>query len=138
MILILGYVEQMGSHEFNNVKIYSQIKNVFINVHRNYLVFVEFICKNLTPDQKEKTRDWANCLYNVLQDRPNVKGQYKSNNSEILRRNNELSLNMIKSLCRMRSQSTDFIVASFEILKVFDNVSVRFVRERVRRSLDKL
>ena len=50
-MIVFGYIETMDASDFNNVKIYSAIKNVIRNVHRNYLVFVEFICKNLTPEQ---------------------------------------------------------------------------------------
>lgn len=50
----------MDTFEYNNVKIFSAVKNIIRNVHRNYLVFIEFICKNLTTEQREKTFDWAN------------------------------------------------------------------------------
>lgn len=50
-MMILGFIENMEVQDFNNVKLYSAVKNVMRNVHRNYLVFVEFICKNLTPEQ---------------------------------------------------------------------------------------
>lgn len=81
LMIVFGFIEQMDATDFNNVKTYSAIKNVMRNVHRNYLVFVEFICKNLTPEQREKTFEWANILFKILTERPTAKSYYKVNNS---------------------------------------------------------
>jgi len=48
LIIIMGFIETMDAIEYNNVKIFSAVKNVIRNVHWNYLVFIEFICRNLT------------------------------------------------------------------------------------------
>lgn len=53
------------------------VKNILANLHKNYLVFVEFICKNLTHQQKEKTKEWVDELYKILQERPAAKAYYK-------------------------------------------------------------
>ena len=49
--LAFGFIESMTPAEYSNSKIYTSIKNVMRGLHRNYLVFVEFIHKNLTPQQ---------------------------------------------------------------------------------------
>ena len=58
----------MNSQISKNPKILSAVKNILQNVHKNYLVFVEFICKNLTPEQRVKTQEWASILLQILQD----------------------------------------------------------------------
>jgi len=52
----------------------------------------------LTETQKEKTKEWVNELYFILQDRPAAKTYYKSNNTQTLIRNNEISVNLLKTL----------------------------------------
>jgi hypothetical protein len=32
-MMILGFIETMDAHEFNNVKIFSAVKNIIRNVH---------------------------------------------------------------------------------------------------------
>lgn len=76
----------------------SSIKNIMTNVHKNYLIFVEFICKNLTSEQRTKTKEWVEELFNILQNRPEAKNYYKSNNTQILIRNNEISMNLLKTM----------------------------------------
>ena len=102
LVLVLGFAESLAPFELNNSKITRQLKSALKHVHQNYLVFVEFICKNLTQAQKEKTHEWAAALIRILGERPQVKTYSKSNNSQTLKRNNELTINIMKSLCRTR------------------------------------
>ena len=78
---IVSYVEVMGQYLVDNPKILNAVKNILQNVHKNYLVFVEFINKNLTPEQRSKTHEWASSLEAILENRPSVKTYYKNTNS---------------------------------------------------------
>ena len=107
LILTLAYVELLDSSSFRNVKIISSLKNIMINIHKNYLVFVEFICKNLTNEQRSKTKEWVDELYHILQDRPAAKTYYRSNNTQTLIRNNEISVSLLKNLLRTNQDQND-------------------------------
>jgi len=78
-----------------------------MNIHKNYLVFVEFICKNLTNEQRSKTKEWVDELYRILQDRPAAKTYYRSNNTQTLIRNNEISASLLKNLLRTNQDQND-------------------------------
>lgn len=98
MLLSIGLIELMESEIFKKSTSISAIKNILANIHKNYLIFIEFICKNLTEHQKQKTKEWVTELFRILQDRPAAKTYYKSNNTQKLIMNNELSLNLLKHL----------------------------------------
>lgn len=76
----------------------TSIKNILNNLHKNYLIFIEFICKNMTDQQMEKTKLWVNELYRILRERPAAKSYMRFNNTQTLIRNNEISLNLLKTL----------------------------------------
>jgi len=56
-ILTLGYLEIIESVKNTNFKNFSSIKNILANVHNNYLVFLRFLYRFLTDDQKEKHKE---------------------------------------------------------------------------------
>lgn len=74
----------MGPYLHENPKILTSVKNILQNVHKNYLVFVEFINKNLTPEQRNRTLEWASALETILETRPTIKSYYKTTNSQTL------------------------------------------------------
>lgn len=76
-IMVLGYLECIDSLESLNFKTYSSLKNILNNVHSNYLVFVRFIYKNLSDDQKYQTKDICDQIQKVINDRPTNKSQLK-------------------------------------------------------------
>jgi uncharacterized membrane protein YkgB len=98
VILTLGYLEIMEAEVFKTAKVMSAVKNIMANVHKNYLIFVQFVCRNLTDEQKTKTEEWVGQLFHILQNRPDNKSYYKANNTQTLIRNNELSINLLKTL----------------------------------------
>lgn len=98
LLLVIGYIELMEEPIKKSHKTLASIKNIMTNVHKNYLVFVEFICKNLNYEQRTKTKEWVDELYRILEERPAAKTYYKCNNTQTLIRNNELSQNLLKGL----------------------------------------
>ena len=96
--LTIGYLEIMEDNVYKTAKSISAIKNVLANLHKNYLIFVQFVCRNLTDEQKSKTQEWVRQLFHILQNRPDTKSYYKANNTQTLIRNNELSINLLKTL----------------------------------------
>jgi len=75
-ILTIGYLEVLHSVSQIDVKILSSLKSILSNVHRNYLVFVEFLFKNLSEDQRAKLRVCEDIM-RILNERPTNNIQYK-------------------------------------------------------------
>jgi len=73
----------------------------------------------------------------ILIERPTAKSYYKCNNSQTLKRNNEISLSLLKTLLRHKSTVDEFSQSCHEIFKVFDTITVKVVWDRIRRALDK-
>jgi len=134
----VSYVEVMGQYLNDNPKILNAVKNILQNVHKNYLVFVEFINKNLTPEQRSKTHEWASSLESILEDRPSVKTYYKNTNSQILAQNNEISINLLKTICWSRFIESDFLPLLQKIIKKIDVLSVIEVRKLLMRVLERV
>ena len=86
-------------------------------MHKNYLIFVEFICKNLNDDQRTKTKQWVDELYTILNERPAAKTYENCNNTDTLVRNNKMSADLLKTLCRGVSDQADYNKMVVEILK---------------------
>lgn len=84
------------------------MKNIINNLHRNYLVFIQFITNNLTDDQFEAAIEWAGKLETVLDVRPVMKSHYNVHNSELLQNNNKISLQLLKDLLRHKAVSSEF------------------------------
>jgi hypothetical protein len=98
LMLTVGYVELMSVNIFKSSRNLSSVKNIMSNMHKNFLIFVDFICKNLTYQQRTKTKQWVDELYYILSNRPAAKTHYQCNNTQTLIRNNELSSNLLKNL----------------------------------------
>lgn len=130
LILVMSYIETSECNFLREPQSRSSIKNILENAHKNYLIFVDFICRNLTADQKRQTFSWAEALMTVLKTRSTRKTFYKSdNNSETLRKNNEISLQLLKKLCRSkRNECNDFKKIALELIQRIDAKSVSEVR----------
>jgi hypothetical protein len=128
-ILTLGYLELHKKSESMKLKAYTCIKNILTNVHRNYLVFLEFLYKNLSEDQRERTRRVTEKMLTVLNDRPTNKLQYKCSPSQILKSNNDIAMTMLKTLIKNYSLPNDFNKGALEIIKNIDVLSVAWVRD---------
>ena len=76
-ILTIGYLENVKKAQNLKFKAYSSIKTILTNIHRNYLVFVEFLNKNLSNNQKEKNKRTTNKLLAILSQRSTNKLQPK-------------------------------------------------------------
>jgi hypothetical protein len=98
LLLTIGYIELMQTNIYKSSRNLSSIKNIMSNMHKNFLIFVDFICKNLTYQQRTKTKQWVDELYYILNNRPAAKTHYRCNNTQTLIRNNELSSNLLKNL----------------------------------------
>ena len=81
----MGYIEVNNDDLYFSPKKWSNIKNIINNLHRNYLVFVQFIATNLTDEQYNNSIDWASKLNKVLDTRPVMKSHYNVHNSELLK-----------------------------------------------------
>ena len=136
VILIMGFIELMEYKMLKSHQTMTSVKNILANIHRNYLVFVEFICKNLTYQQKTKTKEWVEELYRILEERPVAKTYYRCNNTQTLVRNNELSQNLLKNLCRTTSDQNEYLKMTLEIIKNIDNISVWWVHIKAREIVD--
>lgn len=76
VILVIGYLEVMDTSLYSNIKSISSISNIMSFMHKSYLIFVEFICAHLNDQQREKTQQWVDALYNILNERPAAKTYY--------------------------------------------------------------
>ena len=106
------------------------------NIHKNYLIFVQFVCRNLTDEQKTKTQEWVAQLFYILQNRPDNKSYYKSNNTQTLIRNNELSINLLKTLLRTSGDTNEFMKLSLEIIKNIETIGLWWVRKTIREVVE--
>lgn len=132
----MSYLEVNESVLFHNPKIRSSIKNIVNNLHRNYMVFIEFITKNLTDEQFYDSLEWTNKLERVLQIRPVMKCNYKVNNSEILESNNKITFSLIKDLLRNRDDETAFKKEANFILKNLQLVETTVARDLMISSIN--
>jgi hypothetical protein len=134
--IFMSYLEVNESVLFHNPKIRSSIKNIVNNLHRNYMVFIEFITKNLTDEQFYDSLEWTNKLEKVLQIRPVMKCNYKVNNSEILESNNKIAFSLIKDLLRSKDDESAFKKEANFILKNLQLVETTVVRDLMISSIN--
>jgi hypothetical protein len=106
------------------------------NMHKNFLIFVDFICKNLTYQQRTKTKQWVDELYYILSNRPAAKTHYQCNNTQTLIRNNELSSNLLKNLWRGSIEQNEYLKLIIEVLKNLDTIAISWVRVKSREIID--
>ena len=66
---------------------------------------------------------WAEILLRALEERPTRKTYYKSPNSATLKRNNDISLSLLKSLCGGKWQN-EFCKIALLIIKSYESISV--------------
>jgi len=52
----------------------------------------------LNDQQKNKTKQWVDELHNILVERPASKSYNTLNNTQTLKRNKEMSVNLLKTL----------------------------------------
>lgn len=130
-MIILGYLELSKNTENLKFKDYSSIKNIFTNIHKNYLVFMDFLYKNLTKDQINKTKKITEQIFTVLNERPTAKIHYGTTQMQTLKTNNEMSLSMLKSLLRNNNNQNDFMKGSSDIIKNIDSLSVSWVKNKI-------
>ena len=120
---------------FKNFKIWTNTKNIINYLHRNFLVFVQFIWNNLTDEQFDASYDWAVKLENVLQTRPVMKSHYNVYNSDLLQNNNSISFQLIKDLLRQKSEDNDFRNEANYILKNIEGMEIQIVRDFIIASI---
>jgi len=85
-----------------------------------------------------KTQQWVNELYNILNERPVARAYSNWNNTQTLIRNNQMSNDLLKSLCRGYSNKTEYHKMVLEILKKLENMSVSWVKKKVREVTDNI
>jgi hypothetical protein len=130
-MITLGYLELSKNTGSLKFKDHSSVKNIFTNIHKNYLVFMDFLYKNLTKDQINKTKKITERIFTILNERPTAKIHYGTAQMQTLKTNNEMSLSMLKSLLRNNSNQNDFMKGSSEIIKNIDSLSVSWVKNKI-------
>jgi hypothetical protein len=92
--------------DINESKLYAKnqtwinVKTVINYLHRNYLVFIEFILTNLTSDQFSFAKEWTEKLQKLVVTRSVMKQSSSLFNSDILEKNNNISTTLIKDLIK--------------------------------------
>lgn len=137
LCLLIGYLETNEISTFKMYKIQSNLNNVISNIHRNYLVFVEFICNNLTEEQYDVANDWAGKLKRVLKTRAIMKSHYTYNNSELLQTNNSISIKLVKDLLRQSKRHNEYTQEANFILKNMEMMEITTVRDIVIAAVNK-
>lgn len=133
--IFLGYIDSHEDLIYKSPKTWANLKNIINNLHRSYLVFIQFITWNLTEEQYEAAVDWAGKLTKVLETRPVMKSYYNVHNSELLKNNNNISTNLIKGLLRSKTEVIEFKKESQHILKNIDSYEVWSVRDFITASI---
>ena len=116
-------------------KSWTNIKNIINNLHRNYLIFIQFITNNLNDEQFEQAQDWAAKLEDVLYTRPVMKSHYNVHNSELLQNNNNISLRLLKDLLRRNPCSNEFKNEATFIMKNMEHIEVLTVIDLVTTAI---
>ena len=72
----------------------------------------------------------------ILSERPIVKSYYRTSNSETLLMNNELSIKLIKDLCRLKTHSNnEFIEVILKVLRRIETLQVPETRKKILKGL---
>ena len=135
LTLFMSYLEVYEHHVYENSRNWSNVKNIINNLHRNFMVFVEFITKNLTEEQYDAAVDWANKLQKVLCTRPVMKSHYNAYNSDLLENNNNMSISLLKDLLRKKAEETEYRKEAIFVLKNMQLVETPMVRDLMLRSI---
>jgi hypothetical protein len=133
--IFIGYIDSHEEIIYKSPKHWANLKNIINNLHRSYLVFIQFITWNLTEEQYEAAVDWAGKLSKVLEIRPVMKSYYNVHNSELLQNNNNISTSLIKDLLRSKTEVVEFKKESQHILRNIDSYEVRSVRDFIVASI---
>lgn len=108
LCLLIGYLETNDLEIYKRQKVWNHVKDAMASLHRNYLVFVEFICTNLTDDQYEAAKDWAIILEEVLQSREITDASNNLFNSEVLQSNNNIAIKHLSELLKHKPDENEF------------------------------
>ena len=136
MIITIAYAEHFESELRQKGKLLSAIKNLLANVHQNFLIFVDFIVASLNDEQRNNVsiislteyQDWAAALLRVLAERPNRKSYYKAQNATTLKKNNDISLSLLKGICMGKTQD-EFLLRVQSVFRSIESSSGLRVRE---------
>ena len=129
-MLTLGYLEIIEDLKSVNFKTFSSIKSIINNAYNNFIIFLKFLYKHLSEEERLRTKDfWDKILY-ILNERSQVKQYYKCTQSQVFRNNNDISLTMLKTILRSNPDQNDYVKGWNEIIKNIDNLSVMWVRDQ--------
>ena len=129
LCVFVGFLQISDMEIYNHLKTWTNSKNIINYLHRNFLVFVQFICNNLTEEQFDAAYDWAIQLENVLKTRSVMKSHYNVYNSDLLQNNNSISFQLLKDLLRQKSDESNFKEEAYYILKNIDGMEIQIVRD---------
>lgn len=127
--IFIGFLQITSLEAYNHLKIWTNTKNIINYLHRNFLVFVQFICNNLTEEQFDAAYDWAIQLENVLKTRSVMKSHYNVYNSDLLQNNNSISFQLLKDLLRQKTEENNYRDEAYYILKNIDGMEIQIVRD---------
>jgi hypothetical protein len=135
---MLGYLEINRSTKNMKIRTLSGIKSVLSNVHKNYLTLLEFLNNSISEMSNDKMWVISEKIVMVLNERSTYKLHYKCPQSEILKRNNDMSLNILKQLIKTYPDQNIFIKFAVEVIKNIENLKVSWVMNKIRELLDEL
>lgn len=133
--VFIGYLELNQFAMYTNQKVWNTTKNAIDNLHRNYLVFIEFILANLTKEQNLMAKSCVQALRKVLEMRTVMKTHYSLFNSKLLDNNNILSMNLIKDLLASCPKENKFKKEAKYVLNNLDSLPILLVKKRVKTSI---
>lgn len=132
LLIFIGYIEIHAQSLYKIPNSWSNAKNIIKYLHRSYLVFIQFINGNLSEDQYSTSIDWASKLNNILCTRSAMKNLYNVHNSELLKKNNDITIILIKDLLRSKLSNKSYKSEVLNILKSLDRIKLLEARTLVR------
>lgn len=100
LCLFICFIDINESKLYVKNQTWINVKTVINYIHRNYLVFIEFILTNLTSDQFSFAKEWVEKLQKLVVTRSVMKQSSSLFNSDILEKNNNISTTLIKDLIK--------------------------------------
>lgn len=133
--MLIGYLETSYLGLYQNLKVLENARRIIGYLHRNYLVFVQFIMNNITDEQYKVAYDWAQKLDKVVSTRPVMKTLNNVYNSELLKGNNTAAMKLLMELLRIRPDLNEFNKKAELVLRNVETMKVLEVRDFIRTSV---
>ena len=108
LCLFICFIDINESKLYVKNQTWINVKTVINYIHRNYLVFIEFILTNLTSDQFSFAKEWVEKLQKLVVTRSVMKQSSSLFNSDILEKNNNISTTLIKDLIKQNWEQNEY------------------------------